>query len=226
MPREKILVISDTHLTKRFDANKFAILKKLILESYKVIINGDFWDSWLTDFDGFLNSQWNGLFPYLIDRNTIYIFGNHDQSHKNDERTNHFSVYSGDNFTIKSGGLAFHFEHGHKILESQDYIGMKIYSKSIKYFDNHDLKLILRLLDGIKSCGFDLLGPKIMCNSSFAKRRNNILKKHSQKTWLICGDTHCPEVDNVNKFANSGCIIKNYFSYLIIEDGEVRLGII
>ena len=226
MQREKILVISDTHLTKRFNKNKFAILKKLILESDKVVINGDFWDSWLTDFDGFLNSQWNKLFPQLLDRNTIYIFGNHDQSYKNDGRTNHFSVFSGDSFTIKSGGLVFHFEHGHKILESQNHLGMKVYVKSIKYFEKCNLMLILRLLNGLKSCAFDLLGPKIMCNSSFAKRRNNILKNKSQKAWLICGDTHCPEVDKVNKFANSGCIIKNYFSYLIIEDGEVRLGII
>jgi len=226
VPREKILVISDTHLTKRFNASRFAILEKLILESDKVVINGDFWDSWLTDFDGFLNSQWNKLFPHLLDKNTIYIFGNHDPSHKNDKRTEYFSVFSGDSFVIKSGGLAFHFEHGHKILESQDYIGMKIYSKSINYFEKHDLKLILQLLEGIKSCGFDLFGPKIACNSSFARNRNNILKNRLGNTWLICGDTHCPEVDNVNKFANSGCIIKNHFSYLIIEDGQVRLELI
>ena len=223
MRSNKILVISDTHLSKHFDPDKFELLKKLILESDKVIINGDFWDSWLTDFNVFLESKWSMLFPYLLDKKAVYIFGNHDPRPKNDERTNRFSVFNGDSFMMDSGGSLFRFEHGHKILNSQNHIGMRTYSNIINFSEERNLKVILKLLDGLKICGFVLLGPKIMCNSTFSRKRNRLLKNHAKKTWLICGDTHCPEIDNFNKFANSGCIINGFCSYLIIEDGKVRL---
>ncbi len=41
----RILVISDTHLTHKFDQRKFEYLLSIISQADKVIINGDFWDS-------------------------------------------------------------------------------------------------------------------------------------------------------------------------------------
>ena len=71
----KTLVLSDTHLTDRFDERKFNFLRAIILPSDQVIINGDFWDSWFTDFDGFVSSKWSGLFLLLLKKNTIYLNG-------------------------------------------------------------------------------------------------------------------------------------------------------
>jgi len=70
----KILVFSDTHLTDRFDQGKFRFLQKIINFSDQVIINGDFWDSWFTNFDDFVNSEWRKLFPILLKKRAIYIW--------------------------------------------------------------------------------------------------------------------------------------------------------
>jgi predicted phosphodiesterase len=226
VPRKKILVISDTHLAKHFDHSKFVLLKKLILKSDKVVINGDFWESWSTNFDGFLNSRWSELFSLLLEKKTVYIFGNHDPLDKNDERTKNFSVFSGEKYDLKSGGVSFHFEHGRNLLNSRGSFGMKAYSIIIKFSEKHRLKPVFFLLDGMESCGFKLFGPSLMCGSSFARKLNGILKSDSKKTWLVCGDTHCPEIDKAKRFANSGCIIRGHCSYLLIENGKIRLKII
>jgi len=67
----KILIFSDTHLTSKFDQEKFDFLKKIVNSSDRVIINGDFWDSWFTNFDDFVKSRWNKLFPLLKKKNTM-----------------------------------------------------------------------------------------------------------------------------------------------------------
>ena len=64
----KILIFSDTHLTKRFEEKKYNLLVRLVSSSDRVIINGDFWDSWFVSFKDFLGSKWNKLFPLLRER--------------------------------------------------------------------------------------------------------------------------------------------------------------
>src|SRR3990172_1424130 len=61
----KILVFSDSHLTDKFEEKKFYFLKKIIRQSDFVIINGDFWDGYLTTFNRFISSNWSKLFPLL-----------------------------------------------------------------------------------------------------------------------------------------------------------------
>lgn len=70
----KTLIFSDTHLTKKFDLKKFLFLKRIIESADQVIINGDFWDSWFSDFNGFLKSGWKDLFHSLKEKETIYIY--------------------------------------------------------------------------------------------------------------------------------------------------------
>lgn len=68
----RVLVISDLHLSHRVQKRKLAFLKKLVSEYDQVIINGDFWDNWFTTFDKFINSKWQELFPLLKENNCIY----------------------------------------------------------------------------------------------------------------------------------------------------------
>jgi len=75
----KILVISDLHLTTRFDEKKCEFLEKLINRADKVIINGDFWEAYDLKINSFISSKWNKLFKYLKKNNSIYLFGNHDK---------------------------------------------------------------------------------------------------------------------------------------------------
>ena len=67
------LVFSDTHFGKKFHQRQFEALKKLISESNKIIINGDFWEGLAISFDDFLKSDWSKLFPLLKQRETIYV---------------------------------------------------------------------------------------------------------------------------------------------------------
>jgi len=67
-------VISDTHLTNKFNENKFNKLRSIIESSDKIVLNGDFWDGYATDFEDFYNSKWSALFPLLKSKKTIYLF--------------------------------------------------------------------------------------------------------------------------------------------------------
>ncbi len=93
----KKLIISDTHLTN-FNKRQFIFLQDLISSVDQVIINGDFWDSWCVSFEKFVNSKWQDLFDLLLEKNTIYIYGNHDPKDLNDERTSLFAVKSCDSY--------------------------------------------------------------------------------------------------------------------------------
>lgn len=70
----RVLVFSDTHLTKAFDDKKCEFLKKIISDSDQVIINGDFWDGYIISFDEFLKPEWACLFPPLkAKKNFLYL---------------------------------------------------------------------------------------------------------------------------------------------------------
>jgi predicted MPP superfamily phosphohydrolase len=85
------LIFSDTHLTKGFNRKKYEFLREIIEPVDRVIINGDFWDGYLTSFDKFVNSEWQKLFPLLKEKQTIYLYGNHDKTKWCDSRVNLFS---------------------------------------------------------------------------------------------------------------------------------------
>jgi len=223
MSKQKILIISDTHLTRHFDNKKFEFLKNIILDSDKVIINGDFWDSWFTNFDGFVNSKWNNLFPYLLEKKAVYVFGNHDLKEKNDKRVNLFSVASAESYDIGTTNETYHIEHGRKILESENDNFLIVYGKMMQIFEKIHFRIIFYLLNIFEIIGYKIFGKDITRRSKFARNRNMILKNTTRSSWLLCGDTHCPEIDNIKKFANSGCVMHGYGSYLTIDSKEVLL---
>jgi len=74
----KTVIFSDTHLTNMFDEKRYLYLKKIISDSDKVIINGDFWKGTVVSFNDFAESKWNLLFPLLLKKEAIYVQGNHD----------------------------------------------------------------------------------------------------------------------------------------------------
>ncbi len=82
----KTIVLSDTHLYEEFDEKKFNFLKRIISKVDRVIINGDFWDSYICSFSDFINSPWKKLFPLLKTKKTVYIYGNHDKKSLTDKK--------------------------------------------------------------------------------------------------------------------------------------------
>lgn len=219
----KIIVISDTHLTKRFNSTKYEYLLRIINQADQLIINGDLWDFWCTDFDGFVNSKWNKLFGLMLKKNTIYIHGNHDPASKCDDRVKLFSVKAVNNYVLDVDGQSILFSHGHDILKCKDNFVIKNYVMLLNLCDRYNLRLIFKLLSLTRHLIICLTGEKIIYNSKMLKNKNDKIKRVHCSGWLICGDTHCAEIDQNYNFANTGCIPKKTASYIIINNGDIKL---
>ncbi|KUK79839.1 MAG: Metallo-dependent phosphatase [Microgenomates bacterium 39_7] len=221
----KILIFSDTHLTNKFDQRKFNLLKEIINSSDQVVINGDFWDGWFTNFDGFINSQWKKLFPLLLKKNTVYLYGNHDPPDWCDTRVNLFSVNSGESHDLLLSNAEYHIEHGHKLLKKRRSRLLKAYHSFLKKIETSAFnRIIYNFLHLMEDLGYKLVGESLVTDSRIAKKNNEVLKQANQgNRFLICGDTHCAQIDQNHLFANSGCINYGYASYLLINDGEITL---
>jgi len=220
-----ILIFSDTHLTNKFDNDKFKFLKKIIDTSDQVIINGDFWDGWFTNFDGFLKSKWNRLFPLLLKKNAIYLYGDHDPADRCDGRVNLFSVKTGESYNLILEKKTYHIEHGHRILKGKMSKFLEIYGLLLNKVDRSLFrKTLYNFLHFLEYLGYNLIGLSLMTESKVAKRNNEIIKQsNNHREFLICGDTHCAEMDKNKMFANSGCINYGNAYYLMINYGEIVL---
>lgn len=215
----KYLIFSDTHLTHRFYPDKFQKLVEIISDCDKVIINGDFWDSYFTSAQMFVNSQWKELFPLLKQKDAVYIWGNHDDpeySHIGD-LVDTLSVSTGSKFLFKSGGRQFYLEHGHRVVPE---MGRRM--AFIK-----DSKTLLRAwnlpfntAEYISLKLFNTPNPLKAINKEFFEERRRLL---DEDTYYMVGHTHFQQYDESAKFINSGYIRWGLAQYCIVDDGEVRL---
>lgn len=209
----KTLIFSDTHLGARTDKRLEQLLQ--LVEKYDlVIINGDFWDRFLVTFDEFLRSGWSKLFPKLLEKNAIYIYGNHDKRdyvHHPGELM--FSKQQGESIVLKEGGKTFFITHGDKQcpgLEERFPVVLKSHTiASIIYYAGN---IFYRKF-------FFLLKPYLKRNNK--KIFDNLLEQHAD--FLICGHTHLAEASSDGKYYNSGMIRWQYFSYVEIIDGKIKL---
>jgi len=209
----KILVFSDTHLSK-FDDKKYQFLKKIILDSDRVIINGDFIDDWLISGEEFLKSKWKSLFPLLLAKKTIYIRGNHEKTITH-RVASHFSIKFCDYHEEYIKDKKFLFEHGDSITKKNQALLLKIII---------NIRFLLNSFNFLQS-SFNTMMPKLSKNFSRGEKRNNILKNYypDREFFLITGDTHNAELDLETKFANTGKIMDGYASYILITDDEIEL---
>lgn len=221
----KILIFSDTHLDSIFDESKFNFLRRIIDSSDQVIINGDFWDSWFTSFDGFIKSKWSNLFPLLLKKKAVYIYGNHDPKEKCDHRVNLFSTINTENYFFNFNNQTYNVKHGRSILKGKRTKYLEIYGLILDKTDKNIIGKVLHyFLHFLEYIGYKLIGTSLMTNSEVAKHGNLILKQSCQnREWLICGDTHCAEIDKNSLFINSGCINYGHASYILINDNQINL---
>lgn len=216
----KTLVLSDTHLTDEFDQMLFDYIADLVKQVDEVIINGDFWDGYVTTFDGFCNSGWKKLFPLLKKRKTVYIYGNHDKEEMADERVNLFSDSQLQRYTFTQGGTRFHIEHGNLVVPEVD--------------DRHP-KLILPLAP-LAPYVFRFLAGRTLLNrfinwlfidprqKKIDKKMVKYVKKKLKHSFdvVIFGHSHVFHTEcTENIFWNSGCVEYTTISYLLITDGRV-----
>lgn len=207
-----LLIFSDSHLTHVYDERKFQFLHRIISASDRVVINGDFWDGYLTTFDKFIRSPWNRLFPLLLTKKAIHIYGNHDSPDLSDVRASLFSTQQHDQIKIKSGDILLRIEHGQEIYKLSD----KSIPRFLRSPGTKLHSLVRRLHFRINSRGF----------AAFYRRPNRHFKKISKtlnREVLIVGHSHGAELSLSENLVNSGFIDWGFGSYIICENGKIEL---
>jgi len=209
----KLLIFSDTHLTARFDQAKYRYLLNIIADADQVIINGDFWDSYLTTFDEFINSDWQQLFPVLKQKKAIYIYGNHDPKHLSDDRVYAFSVEQAQSKNIEADGLSLRVQHGHQIVMKGN--GPKNWLDKLEGRISGTIEFVLRSISN-------------RTVNAILEPLNNKMKEWERhhvphNRILVCGHTHIQENAAVQNFINSG--VNNYGlgQYLLVNQGKIEL---
>jgi predicted phosphodiesterase len=212
----KTIVVSDLHLSHRFDRVRCEYLESLFAEADQVIINGDFWDNHATTFDHFVRSKWQRLFPLLLAKRSIYIFGNHDRRRDSDERVTLFSVKQTDQHELRSGKLRLHIEHGHLLLDDHqdapDWVVSLFRTAKYDYWFRTPVENVLVNQNN------DLLHRWHMGDN-----QQEMMVKAAQRTdvhLVVTGHTHLPHFSPDQKYANIGYINHGIAYYLIVEDGK------
>lgn len=213
----KTLLISDTHLTHRFDKKKFEYLHDLITSVDQVIINGDFWDHHHTTFKKFLNSKWNNLFPLLKERNTLYVFGNHDNDDEF-ERSDAFIFCSAvaNYFTLPVGKKELYITHGQEVVRYLNKLHVFVDRTPILH---KPIGFVLNILvRGTRGAYLKIAYQKM--NNQMKEWAKGNLKDNQ---ILICGHSHLQEMDIENQFIDLGGNTNGLRQYAIVEPKSITL---
>ncbi|MCR4326703.1 MAG: metallophosphatase family protein [Candidatus Roizmanbacteria bacterium] len=211
-----ITIISDTHLSHRFDVRKYKYLVSILASADRVIINGDFWDGYLTSFDQFVTSPWKKLFPLLKKKKALYLFGNHDKREYSDTRIRLFCTQAHTEMKLDFGRYRLHIEHGDRVVPLID--------SYIPWVQRH--AFLTRIAQNYERVGLSILGTRFLLLEY--TKHNNRMKEYARTSIphnaiLLCGHSHLPELSLSKRFANSGFINHGYGSYLRIDKDELSL---
>lgn len=219
----KTVIISDTHLTFFFDKGKYEVMKNAIENADRVIINGDFWDGHLVKFNTFIRSKWSEIFPVLSERETIYIYGNHDEKRYIDDRYKLFASDLRRDFQFESGGRSFHVEHGHERLPLGPLMKLNLPDPILRSIFQFGWISSQIESAGVSMVKWDLYEKAI---DTKINKINTMIKgdidMDTDKIHIV-GHSHIPEIDLESNFANSGFIRAGMASYIVVEDGEIDL---
>ncbi len=199
-----IIAFSDTHLTHKFDSKKYKAIIEIIKNADKIIINGDFWDSYLTTFEKFYSSKWSMLFPQLKNRNTTYIFGNHDKREDNNlELMKSFCNKFGESFDFLFFDKKYHIEHGDKFFFNCDDRLKTIQQKTANFIFKSGTLI------------FKEAFWKIYHNQN-KKIYKNLIKKYKNEI-IVASHTHYSETIEQN-FYNTGIVNYGLLQYVLINE--------
>lgn len=215
----KLIIFSDTHLTDKFDKKKYRFLKSIIEKADQVIINGDFWDGYRTNFDDFVKSKWSNLFPLLKKKRAIYLYGNHDDVKLSNGEVKKFSIKQDKSLTLTNGSKVFHVQHGHAIKPP-------VYRVLRNMPPN---KMLAGLIHAVFKFGVKLMGERFFAWFFLpAILEQQALKNWAKKTlsvneYLICGHSHIAEIDEETGYINTGFIDHGHAQYVEINNWQPRL---
>lgn len=219
----KIVIFSDTHLTEHFDVKLFDYIAKLVKTADQVIINGDFWDSYLTSFDRFVNSSWSQLFP-LLKPKTIYLYGNHDLVGSMDGRVKFFSQKQAERIELLVGRHKLMVEHGHKIArefdDSHPHITRFISKHLPKAYPTLDSWYYRQDLLGKIWRGYTTMRTRPLQN----QLRQFAYQNHKKNLIRVFGHSSLPAHNELERgFVCLGDCRFGKFRYLLVENGEIVL---
>jgi predicted phosphodiesterase len=211
----KTLVISDLHLTPEIEEKKFLYLNKLFLSYDQIILNGDFWEGFLYSFDDFYNSSWNKLFPMLRQKNTVYIFGNHDKKiYNNLKKAGAFSTIQTEKYEYSVKNKKFIFEHGDRLWrsESEDInLSSTKFRNMVKIFSKLESKLI-NVSGNLYQKGLKMINQQVYHKVAPTLKNNE---------YFFFGHTHCQEVFKENRIYNSGVCKAGLSQYIVINEDSI-----
>lgn len=201
----KTIICSDLHLAGDFDATKFEYLKDLFSDCDQLIINGDFWDGYEIRFEKFVKTPWSRLFPIMLAKNTVYIYGNHDKADWN-IRPELFSTSQFSSYTLQVGKVELLIEHGHQFSPSFDITWPKLSYVLSSIVSSKRFRL-----------GNELKGWENMQMKKYAKEN-----LHANQL-LVCGHSHIPENNRAHHYLNTGFIENGIASYIAIVGTSIKL---
>ena len=215
----RTIVFSDSHLDESFNQQKFDFLKKIISSSDQVIINGDFWDGYSTTFNKFIESPWKKLFPLLKKKNTVYVYGNHDNKKFADKYVNLFSDKQTKQYIFKSKGKTFIVEHGDRLFPHFDVL----FRRSFKRNPTPILNQMFEHVEGFLLRRFGKKALWLFYSKLNKTIKAKIKKEFTKGEYFICGHTHLADKDENRRFANCGLVEHGLGQYIVIEDGNIYL---
>ncbi len=202
----KILIFSDTHL-QEFEERKYNFLSNIIQDSDRVIINGDFWEGHLMNFDQFATSQWKGLFPLLKLKKAVYIYGNHDDEVLNNHRASLFSDIQTNKYVLNIANKSLILEHGDRLA----YL-----PKRHQFFTKRAMTVEKMMVRRIGDAFHKLVGGRL--NNKIKTALKTELKDNE---IYVCGHTHYAEIDKSSQFINTGIVRHGLGQYLLIDNDRI-----
>lgn len=198
----RTLIFSDTHLTHDYSPSLDLFMQSLIDSADNVVVNGDFWDAYHTDWRRFSESRWQGLFARLRNKKAVVLWGNHDLPRWTKDPQLFGSQYVGQHI-IPLGKLELQIEHGHLLAPS---------------FDTHHPFLAWNFSRYIPYRSYSFKPTSRINRIADASLRLAASRLPSTR-FLITGHSHVASLDEPLRYANSGLIGNGHASWLWI-DGE------
>lgn len=217
----KALVFSDTHFGTVFEEKRFNFLKQLIVQADKIIINGDFWDSYLCSVDVFLASDWRKLLQLLAKKDTWFTIGNHDRNITAIAETIGAEKRVKEKIELQIGKQSYHIMHGHQLSPEFEERHPQITKIGSRYYPS--------IFDWEESSG--LMGK--LSRLYFARKRAGIWQDFQSfgpaakrtEQWLILGHSHLDRENIQKRIASLGAVRLGWASYawLTKNGSEIHL---
>lgn len=221
----RTLIFSDTHLTPIFEPARFEALRSLIQSVDRIVINGDFWDGYYCSFSEFVDSKWSALFPLLLKKQAVYVYGNHDTEDFCDERISLFSIQQTMVYHLQVGDQRLEIRHGHHI----DTNNPLFHADLIFSQPNQIIRKCYRAFCFVRDNNLGLLTVlywKYLRKSDAyddGVLQHYATKHMGENQTLVCGHSHVQRYLPEKKYLNTGRFEFGRSEYGLIEDEAITM---